>query len=150
MINKDLVDFSTKTRDSKIKVSEHGKQAIILNDNRDIYYVIKVDGGLLKNKLASDYVISKLKVGDLVIELKGMDVNHAVEQVMASAQHWQDNGYRNGGIAALIVCSRKPSIDTKIQKFIVAFGKRFKGPLHVVPRNDEFLFERVLQFAGPK
>lgn len=150
MMSKNLKAHTRTSTDSKIKVAENGKQAIFINHERKVFYIVRVDGSLLKNQVASDFVVSKEDVGDVVIELKGMDVDHAVEQVLATAQHWSENGYRNGAIAGLIVCSRKPSFDTKVQRFALKFAKQFKAPLHVVARNDEYVIEKVLSFSGPK
>jgi 2C-methyl-D-erythritol 2,4-cyclodiphosphate synthase len=150
VIPESLRQYALTTTDSRVRVRENGRQAIFVNVERNVYYVVKVDGQVVKNALASDFVLTKKDVGNLVIELKGMDVSHAVEQVFATAQLWQDKGYRIGQVAALVVCSRKPSFDTKIQRFKANFAKKFKGPLHVVSRNDEFVFEKVLSFQGPK
>ena len=150
MIDKRLQKHAVLNNNSKIKVAENKRQAIILNLERKDYYVIKVDGGLIKNSIASDYVVSKLEVGDVVIELKGMDVDHAVEQVLATAEYWSREGLRNGEIAGMVVCSRKPSFFTKAQRFQTTFARKFNAPLHIIPRNDEFVFERLLSFDGPK
>jgi hypothetical protein len=137
-------------KNSKVTIKENGKQAIFLNPERSVYFVIRVDNCVVKQAISSDYVVSKTKIGDVIIELKGMDVDHAVEQVFATAQFWADNKLREGKIAGLIVCSRKPSFDTKIQRFQAKFAQKFKAPMHIWPRNDEFVFERVLEFSGPK
>jgi hypothetical protein len=154
MIPDALKEYTRTQTDSKIKVSENGRQAVFLNPERAVYFIVQVDGGLIKNTTASDYVVSKADqkgiLDDLVIELKGTDVNHALDQVMATANYWQQQGLRAGKIAALIVCARMPKFDTKVQRCASAFAKSFKGPLHVCPRNDEFVFENVFSFRGPK
>ncbi|WP_306393237.1 hypothetical protein [Telluria beijingensis] len=149
MIHKDLTAFAKSIKHSKIKIEENGRKAIFLNATKETFHLVQVDGALLKNVVASDFVLAKLKVGDLVIELKGMDVDHAVEQVFETASYWRDKNYRQGGIAALIVSSRVPAFNTKIAKYAARFKKSFNGPLHVVSQNREFTFERALSFDGP-
>jgi hypothetical protein len=150
MIAEEFKGCVSLNRNSKVTVKENGKQAIFLNPERIIYCVIHVDGCVIQQKIASDYVISKAEVGDVVIELKGCDVDHAVDQVFATAEFWTRNKFRVGKIAGLIICSRKPSFDTKIQRVQALFAKKFEAPMHVIARSDEFVFERVLSFSGPK
>jgi hypothetical protein len=150
MIKKKFSQCVKVNRNSKVTVKENKKQAIFLNPAKEPYDVIHVDGCVIVQNTSCDYVVSKNEVGDILIELKGMDVNHAVEQIMATAQFWSENDFRTGRIAGLVVSSRKPSNDTKIQRFQLAFLKKYKSPLHVWPKNDEFIFENVLEFKGPK
>ena len=74
---------------------------------------------------------------------------HAVKQILATASYWADKGYSNGSCAALIVSNQYPRFDTKIQKAMHLFTSKHGGPLHVVTKNYEFYFERVLSFQGP-
>lgn len=150
MIDPALKPFANEVRHSKVAVKEKGKQAIFVNEERKLFYIIRVDGNLIKNEISSDYVVRKAEVGNVIIELKGMDVDHAVEQILATARYWKKNGYKNSPVAGLVVCSRKPSFDTKVQRHRSKFAKEFNGPLHVVSHNDEFVFERVLAQGGPK
>ncbi|MBR7800503.1 hypothetical protein [Undibacterium fentianense] len=141
--------FYKKTNSSKIKVEENGKQAVFLNPNRSAYFVIRVDGHLIKNKVACDFVVSKEEFADLMIELKGMDVDHAVEQVLSTAKFWHDTALREGKIAALVVSSRYPRFDSKVARYKEKFARQFKGPLHLVTKNQEYCMERVVEFNGP-
>lgn len=148
MIDPRIKDFTKSVKFKKIKISENGRTAIFLNPQQDRYYVVSVDGNLLKNVTASDYVISRHKIADIIIELKGMDVDHAVDQILATADYWQKNNLRTGKIAALVVSSRAPRFDTKVQRATTKFYEKFKGHLHIV-RNGEFVFEKVLCADGP-
>jgi hypothetical protein len=141
--------FYKKTNASKIKVEENGKQAIFLNPRRGVYFVIRVDGHLIQNKIACDFVVSKEKFADLMIELKGTDVDHAVEQVFLTAKFWHDTALNEGKIAALVVSSRYPRFDSKIARYKEKFARQFKGPLHLVTKNQEYYMERVVEFSGP-
>lgn len=138
-----------ETKQSNIKVGENGRQAIIKNPGNELFCKAKVDGCLLKNKTSSDYVVSKPNVGDVVIELKGCDVDHAVEQVKSTMDFWKQNGLSNGLISALVVCTKYPKIDTKIQRAKLALAKIHKSPLHIVTQNLEYDFDALLSFRGP-
>lgn len=138
------------TRDSKIKVEENGKKVIISNDTKEKYTKLKIDGCLLKQKTASDWAISKEEFGDLVIELKGCDVDHAVDQIKASIVFLETNNLRNGKLACLIVCSRYPRVDTKIQRAQMEIASKYKAPLHVSTQNREYTFPSLFKFGNKK
>jgi hypothetical protein len=70
-------------------------------------------------------VIVKPQVGEIVIELKGKGVDHAIDQVMATTKYLTDNSFRHGKIACLIVCSLYPRITTKVQRAKAAYMKAF-------------------------
>jgi len=134
---------------SRIKVEENKRRVLIKNDSKEKYIKYKVDGCLISGQIACDYVIAKPKVGDVIIELKGTDVDHAVLQILNTANYWKKNKLNSGSLAALVVCTRYPRIDTKIQRAKSKFARDFKGPLHVVTKNEEFEFVRLLSFKGP-
>ncbi|MGO9484192.1 MAG: hypothetical protein ACLPX9_06375 [Rhodomicrobium sp.] len=142
-----IADCQETVAHSRIKIEELGKKAIFINDERKEYVRTKVDGCVLVNTTAADWVLSKSNVGDVIVELKGADVAHAAEQVHATAHYWKDNSLCIGKLAGLIVCTQYPrGANTKIQKAQQAFSRKFKGPLHVFTGNREYLFESVLSF----
>jgi hypothetical protein len=134
---------------SKVKVEEGRRKAVFLNETRDQFLRTKVDGCLVKDQTASDWVVSKLRVGDVIVELKGTDVDHAVRQILITAMYWTLHQTKQGALAALIVCSQYPRVDTKIQRAQRSFARKHKGPLHVVSHNCEVQLEHVLSFNGP-
>ena len=135
--------------DSHVKVEEGARKAVFLNASRDNYFTTRIDGCMVENKVAADFVVSKINVGDLIVELKGTDVTHGAEQVLATAEGVGNCTQQRGPMAGLIVCRQYPRVDTKIQRLRNTFAKKFKGPIHVVTKNTEFDFERVLSFQGP-
>lgn len=137
------------TTDSKIKVEECGRKAVFLNEDRHSYVRTKVDGCLVEGSPASDWVVSRQQLGDVIVELKGTDVSHAITQVTATAALWENSDRRCGALAALIVCSQYPRIATGIQRAKERFKREYRAPLHVVSRNREYRFELVLSFEGP-
>jgi hypothetical protein len=120
-----------------------------LNPDNCRYSKVKVDHCVVENAAAADWLVSKDGVGDIIVELKGRNVEHAVKQINATAALWTSEGLRVGKLAAIVVAAQYPSASTTIQKAQFAFGKKYKGPLHVVTRNSEYCFECVLSFNGP-
>lgn len=137
--------------DSRVKVEQHSRSAVILNLDRAPIRRIQVDGCLVKNKLACDWIVSKANCADVVIELKGRDVNHAVEQIKAGLNFWKDHVQRgkNTKLAALIVCNQYPRIDTKIQLAKQQLARDYAAPLHVWTRNIEYDLCTLAKFAEP-
>jgi hypothetical protein len=137
------------TTDSRVQVSERGRKATFLNLKNDPFCKIQVDGCVVKHSLAADWVVSKNGVGDIIVELKGKNVEHAVKQVNATATLWTDEKLRVGKLAALIVSTQYPRANTVMQKAQEAFAKKFKAPPHVVTKNNEYSFQKVLSFGSP-
>ena len=148
--NKNSYDESVNV--SRIKLSDKGsvRHAVFLNPERIEHIKRRMDGGYIKNKKSADWMLSKPGVGDVVLELKGGDVEYAVAQVNAAADYAAANKLTCGAMAALILCTEHPGINTKIQRAMHAFAKKFKGPIHTRNRSGEFVFEHVLSFNGPE
>jgi hypothetical protein len=140
---------TARKRVSKIVVEENKRKATFLNDDRSWFQITQVDGCLCRNEEAADWVIVKEKSGAVVIELKGRDVPHAVRQVLATAKFLRRRDPKNSAIAGLVVCRQRPSYSTSVQRFQTEFARAFRGPLHIVPSNRDYIFEAVLSFKGP-
>jgi actin-like ATPase involved in cell morphogenesis len=132
-----------------IKVQEHGKKAVFKNPSLVAHEKIQMDGCVVVNETAADWVVRKPGIGTVVVELKGGDVEHGAKQVDATADFLKKHNQIVGKIAALIVSTSYPKSSTTIQKAQALFFRKHKGPLHVVTRNCEFTFERVLSASGP-
>jgi hypothetical protein len=142
------INCVTITSVSKVNVEENKRRVIINNSNKEKYTVTEVDGCLIKNSIACDWLISNEAVGDVLIELKGCDVAHAVEQILATAEYIDKNKISVGKKAGLIICSKYPRIDTKVQKHKIAFAKKYNAPLHIVNNSGEFTFTNLFKFSG--
>jgi hypothetical protein len=139
----------SQVRVSKIKLDDpRSRQAVFLNPGKDLYTKHKVDQCLVSNSVAADWILSKPRVGDLIVELKGKNVEHAVDQVIATANFWKSKG-NTGPVSALIVSNEYPRSTTKIQRAQQRMLKDFQSPLHVATGNREYIFERVMSFKGP-
>lgn len=142
---------TAETDVSKIKLADprSKRHAIILNTAREPYLRTRVDGCIIKNSLAADWVLSKAQVGQVIVELKGKDLMHGAKQVLATAQYMADKKCRTGRLSAIVVGVQIPSVDSRIQRAKVDFIKKFGGPLHFVSRNLEYQFDRLLAVDGP-
>lgn len=133
--------------ESRIRIEENGKKAIFLNPDHADFVLTKVDGCVIKNTTAADYLLSKEMVGCVCVELKGKNVERATVQV---AQTLRDlKSVVGSNVAGLVVCSQYPRASTYVQRAKQAFAREFNAPLHIVSRNAEFVFENVLSFRGP-
>lgn len=135
-----------KTNSKKIKVQEIGRKAVFENLTRHPHKKIRIDGCVIKNDLAADWLLSKTGIGDIIIELKGKNVEHGAKQCHATADFWTKNNYRQGKIAGLIVSRQYPHASTGIQIAQDRFRRAFRGPLRVVTGERTFNFEEVLNF----
>lgn len=146
MINCSCVEHKS---DSLVQVKENGQKATFINKNNDVIECIKCDDCVMPQQTASDYVVSKYGSGDVIVELKGKNVEHGAKQILATASHWTSNKYRAGKIAGLIVCRQYPSGSTSVQKAKDTFRKLYKAPLHVITRDVPLDFDNVYSFKGP-
>jgi hypothetical protein len=135
-------------KDTRIKVKEHSRSAVFLNQKRLEVRKIKLDGCLVRGRTTADWIVSKANCVDVVVELKGRDVEHAVAQVRATLEFWQNNRKRgkNTKLAALIVCTQYPRTDTKVQLAKQRIARDFGAPLHVRTRNEEYEFCLIAEF----
>jgi hypothetical protein len=103
-------------RDSKPKIEERGRKAIFLNPKRDEVKIVRVDGCLVTDtSRRADYIVSKPAVIDVIVELKGKDIFHARDQIMATLLVWRSHPPFSTRIAGLIVCSRSPASSSDLQ-----------------------------------
>lgn len=121
---------------------------MVNNPKRVAHTRITYDGCVIKHSLTADFVI-RCPEGDIVIELKGSDVDHGAQQIIATARHFTKNAASCAKIAGIIIARQYPKITTTIQKAKRAFAREFKGPLHVSTRNGAYDACRVLDFQGP-
>lgn len=139
-------------RVSKIKVAENGRQAVFLNPERQPYKKIKIDGCLIVNSTACDWWVIRVSDESVLIELKGTDVDHALEQIEKTFEFLKSEGRLTDKVAALIVCrkpSQHPSFTAKLQKARSRLSKSYKAPLHIVAGSYEFDIAKVLSHSGP-
>ena len=144
-----LAECQDITNDPLIKVEQLGRKAVIVNSSRSKHVRTRFDGCVVVGNLASDFIVTRKDLGDVIIELKGKDVEHATKQVEATAEYWRSNGHSTGVIAALIVATQYPKANTETRKAQERFAKTYKKPLHVVTKNFIGSLEGIFSFQGP-
>jgi hypothetical protein len=132
---------ATQTKGGRIVVSENRSSATFVNPSRHSVTTIRVDGCMLKNTIAADYVVVGPEQFAIIVELKGVDVSHAVDQISATARFWKLQCPEHARLAALIVCARYPRIDTKVQRVKQQLRRELNIKLRVESRNKEFRFD---------
>jgi len=63
----------------------------------------------------ADFIVSKPGVVDVIVELKGKDIYHAKDQIVATLSFWKTYPPFSGKIAGLIICSRSPMSSSDLQ-----------------------------------
>jgi len=132
--------------DSRIKVEESGRKAIFLNAGREEYIRTQIDGCLLNGARACDWAVSKPDLGDVLVELKGVNVSHAIDQLEAGAHYWLGSGLATEHLGMLIVCAQYPRMSTQVQRAQARFKKLFRAPLKVSSRNKEWQLSDLVKF----
>ena len=101
--------------DSKPKVEENGRRAIFVNLDRKEVKKVRVDGCLICSGLRADYVVAKPDALDVIVELKGRDIYHARDQIIATLSFWRKFPPFSSKVAGLIVCSKSPMSASELQ-----------------------------------
>ena len=102
--------------DSKPKVEENGRKAVFLNPQRVPIKKVRVDGCLIVSDiLKADYIVSKPGAVDVIVELKGKDISHARDQIVATLPLWKAHPPFSEKIAGLIICSKSPMSSSDLQ-----------------------------------
>lgn len=134
----------TKRTDSNISVKERGRSANFKNPTRSQFLQVKVDKCLINGKeKKADWIVTKVGVGSVIIELKGHDLDQACRQLKATLDHPNCTPWLEAKKSMLIVCSRYPSIDTSVQRLRTA-ARRQGMRLTVVCDRANFFFEDIL------
>lgn len=135
---------------SKIKLEENKRKAVFNNPNKDAYEITKVDGCAIKEGVRCDYFITNMSTASVFVELKGCDLSHASQQLLATAQHKSIKPLVKGKLGFLVICSKFPRFDTSVIKAKIECARKYKAGFHVVCRHGEFDIERVASIDGPR
>jgi len=118
-------DCTEKVRDSKVKIHDRGtgKSAILLNLERTQIRRIRMDGCLSPaGAIAADFLVSKPKAVDVIVELKGKNV----EQIESTWMFWSKHAEHEEGqlIGAWVICTEYPRASTKVARYRESFRAR--------------------------
>lgn len=102
--------------DSRPKVEENGRKAVFLNPLREPIKKVRVDGCMIVSDTPkADYIIAKPDVVDVIVELKGKDIYHAKDQIIATLPFWKAHPPFSKKIVGLIICSKSPMSSSDLQ-----------------------------------
>ena len=108
-------------RDSQIVLKEKKSKITLLNPEKKLYYEVKVDGDLYAITETTEKKCDYLEIGKetsdaFFIELKGVDVDTAYEQILASAKNINVGNVKKK--IAIVVSPHIPKENVKLQKFL--------------------------------
>jgi hypothetical protein len=131
-----------RIRDSKVRVTDPGtaRRAILLNPDRVQVRRIRMDHCLAPvGEVAADFVVSKPNLVDVIVELKGKNVDHAVDQIESTLTFWRRHAeYKRGQpIGAWIVCAEYPRASLKVARYRTSFRARGSILLFSTHNGDE-------------
>lgn len=129
---------------SRIKLEECGRKIVLLNPANEEYRLIRVDGCVIKNGLRADWLVEKKGSGSLIVELKGTDVGHAVQQVEATLSHFSSKYVLTEPVGAIIICQQVPKAATTLQTAVVRIRKKYKAKLKVSSSQHEFKMDALV------
>ena len=94
---------------STITVRARGRFAAFRNSDRAKIKKIDVDCWMPSNvTVKTDYIVCKPGMVDVFVELKGKDIDHAVEQILATAAKWKVLPVCATRLGAVVVFTRSP------------------------------------------
>jgi hypothetical protein len=95
--------------ETKPKVEANARGAVFDNADRAIIHIIKVDCWLKDiDCLKADYIVSKPEVVDVVVEIKGSNIGHAVMQILSTAKQWRSASASTKMLGGLVIFTRSP------------------------------------------
>lgn len=106
---------TVNSTDSKVTVRRDGRRATFDNRERATIKCVDLDCWIpsVKTKKA-DYIISKPGLADVIVELKGKDIAHAIEQIIVTFGRWKSVPPLSDKVGALIVFTRCPMRSAEI------------------------------------
>ena len=110
-----------KRRDSQIVLKEKKSKITLLNPDKKLYHEVKVDGDLYAKTETTEKKCDYLEIGKetsdaFFIELKGIDIDTAYEQLLASAKNINVGNVNKK--VAIVVSPHIPKENVKLQKFL--------------------------------
>jgi hypothetical protein len=139
---------TSKVRHPIVKVEENSKKAIFKNKDRSEFSITKVDGCLITEGRRSDYLVSRIGSVSLLIELKGACLEHACNQLLATAENSKIKGLLERRFGLLVVAARYPSFDSHVIKAKQHCAKKYKAGFHVVCGNKHLDIDQLAGISG--
>ena len=107
--NPSLRNCTQEVNDSKITIRRDGRRATFDNSERAAIKCVDLDCWMPSDqRVKADYILSKPGVADVIVELKGKDIEHAIEQIVSTLNLWKAAPPFSPKIGGLIVFTRCP------------------------------------------
>ncbi len=110
-----------------ITFSENKSKLTLINVDRVVASRIKVDGCQITNGIRCDYLLIAKDI-EHFIELKGQDINHAIEQIISTIKTLSSNIAKNTKVS-YVICTRSPLTSASIQNLQLKFKKHYNSKL---------------------
>jgi hypothetical protein len=125
--------------DKKIVLRANKSKITFLNPNQDQILKIEVDGCAISDNetLRCDYALIPSDEVEIYVELKGSDIDHAVEQIKSTIRLLSDNPQKIKKLC-FVVSTRVPKQTTTIQQLQSQFKKNFNASFRVKNIQDEY------------
>lgn len=138
----------TPCADSHVKVEEFGKTAVFPNPGRRKHRIYRVDDCIIKRGMRCDYLVNG-EGSSVLVELKGCDIKHAVNQVFATLEHPDVKPLLHKKIGILIVPTRcAPAYNNYVRKAKERAAKDYFAGLHVVNMHSRMTMDQVCSIKG--
>ena len=100
---------SRKSEETKPKVGANARWAIFDNSDMATIHVTDVDCWLKNTDcLKADFVVSKPKVIDVIVEIKGSNIDHAIKQIISTAEQWRNASAKTTILGGLVIFTHSP------------------------------------------
>lgn len=124
------------TNDSKIKFEENKRKIIFDNDQHKQFIKVQVDGCQITEGLRCDNMLIDVSNGnEYFVELKGIDVGHALDQLSRTLALLSDTTNKNKSVASYIISTNSsPALRTNIQAYTKLFKRKYNSSLIIKER----------------
>lgn len=108
----------------KIVLAENRSKLVFNNPRRKKVRKILIDDCVIKEGIRCDYLLITEEDIEHFIELKGCDVEHALQQLSNSIEKVSASPFKTPKLS-FIVCTRHPALTPKMQKYKFDFKKKY-------------------------
>lgn len=129
-----------KISSQKLFVYQEMRSKLTLENIDNIESVsVKVDGCEINDDSIRCDFMHIAKEIEFYIELKGQDLEHALEQIKATINRLSSN-VKKGNKISYIICTRSPMSSSEIQNHKLEFRKKFNSKLEIKssPFKDKY------------
>lgn len=129
-----------KKKSSKIVVSENKSKFIIINNKKKVIHKVKVDGCLIsENSKKCDWLFEinpKSKELVIFLELKGVDLKHAIRQIESTIQQTKSRFDSYLKKESIVSCRSVPKMRGGLQVQKAKHLKNYKSKLTIFSNSN--------------